>query len=165
MAAKLLPVSIGLTACALALGYATSGLWTEALLIAALGFLWLLGRWYGWGWVASVALVFFVGAAVVGLWLNLGAGWMLLGVVAALCAWDLDHFVQRLMSVGRVERERELERAHLQRLLIVSGLGFLLAAVALGINVKLDFGAVFLLALLAVLGLSRAIGFLRRESG
>ena len=165
MAAKLLPVSIGLAACALALGYATSRLWTGALFIAALGVLWLLGRRYGWGWVASVALVFFVGAAVVGLWLNLGAGWMLLGVVAALCAWDLDHFAQRLMSVGRVERERELERAHLQRLLIVSGLGFLLAAVALGINVKLNFGAVFLLALLAVLGLSRAIGFLRRESG
>ena len=165
MTAKLLPASIGLATCALALGYALGGLLTKVPLLVTPGLLWLLGQRRGWGWTASVALVYFVGAAVTGLWLDLAAGWMLLSVMAALSAWDLDHFAQRLRGVGRVERERELEQAHLQRLLIVGGLGFLLAAVALGINVELGFCTASLLALLAILGLSRAIGFLRRESG
>jgi hypothetical protein len=166
--AKSLPISIGLTTWALALGYARSGLWAWTSLIVALGGLWLLGQWRGWGWMASVGLVFFVVAAAAGLWLNLATGWMLLGVVAALATWDLDHFVQRLRSVGGdetpAEQWRELEQRHLRRLLIVDGLGLLLALVALEIKVKLSFGIAFSLGLLAVLGLSRVIGFLRRES-
>jgi hypothetical protein len=43
-------------------------------------------------------------------------------------------------------------------------LGLLLAVVALGIKIQVGFGAAFLLGLLAVLGLSRAIRFLSRES-
>jgi hypothetical protein len=168
MTARLLPASIGLATCALALGYALGGLWAWTPLIVALGFLWLLGQWRGRGWMTSVGLVFFVGVATGGLWLDLAAGWMLFGMVAALSAWDLDYFAQRLRSVEwaetLAERRRDLERRHLWRLLLVDGLGLLLAAVALGVEVKLSFGAAFLLGLLAVLGLSQAIGFLRRES-
>jgi hypothetical protein len=93
---------------------------------------------------------------------------MLSGVVAALAAWDLNPFVQRLRSVDGVgaqaERRQGLERSHLRRLLLVCSLGSALAVVALGSRVKLGFGAAFWLGLLAVLGLSRAIGFLRSES-
>jgi hypothetical protein len=148
----------------LALGYGLAGLWPATLLLLALGSLWLLGQQQGWGWVASVALVFFVGAAAVGLWLDLGAGWMLLGVVAALSAWDLDRFTQRQRGAERIEKARELERRHLQRLLIVDSLGLLLATAGLQVRVGVSFGGAFSLTLLAVLGLSRVIGFLRRES-
>ncbi len=164
MISKLLPISIILAAFVLALGYGLGGLWTETALVVVVGFLWLLGRWRGWGWMASVGLTFFVGAAAVGLWLNVGPGWTLLGVVAALSAWDLDHFVHRLERVGRVEDARYLERRHLERLLIVDGLGLLLGAVALRVKVEFGFGVALLLGLMAVLGLSQVIGFLRRES-
>jgi hypothetical protein len=149
----------------LALGYGLAGLWPATLLLLVLGSFWLLGQQRGWGWVASVALVFFVGAAAVGFWLDLGAGWMLLGVVAALSAWDLDRFAQRRRGAERVEKARELERRHLQRLLIVDSLGLLLATAGLQVRVRVGFGGAFSLTLLAVLGLSRVIGFLRRESG
>jgi hypothetical protein len=161
MIAKFSLASIFLAVFALALGYGLAGLWGGALSVTASGLLWLLGRRRDWDWMASVVLIFLVGAAAGGLWLDLGAGWMLIGVVAALSAWDLDHFARRLRAVGRVEGARDLERRHLLRLLIVDGLGLLLAAVALKIKVGLSFGAAFLLGLLAVVGLSRAVLFLR----
>jgi hypothetical protein len=166
MVAKLLFTSTILATVALALGYGLVGLWAGVVFVLVLGFLWLVGQRRGWGWMASVMLVFFVGAASIGLWLNVQDGWMLLSVVAALSAWDLDHFAQRLSGVGqnRVEETRDLERRHLERLLIVDGLGLLFGAVALGIEVDLGFGTALLLGLLAVLGLSRAVGILRRES-
>jgi hypothetical protein len=62
-----------------------------------------------------------------------------------------------------VERAPELERRHLQRLLLVALLGLLLGAIALRIEITLGFGAALLLALLAVLALSRAIRAMRCE--
>ena len=111
-----------------------------------------------------MVLFFFMGAAALGLLLGLGSGWILVGVAAVLCAWDLDHFAQRLRSAGRVEGARELERRHLLRLLAVSGLGFLLAAIALGLKLELGFGAAVFLGLLVVISLSQLVGLLRRES-
>ncbi len=164
MTARLMLISTTLAASALTLGYALNGLWGGALLILALGILWLMGQRYGWGWMASVALVVFMGAAAIGLQLRWGVGWALLGMMAALSAWDLDHFAQRLARAGQAGQARELERQHLRRLLLVDGLGLLLAAIALGLQVKLDFGLACILGLLAIVGLSQAIRFLRRES-
>ena len=163
MAAKLLLISTIIAIGALALGYGLVGLWTGAAFIMALGFLWLIGQRRGWGWMASAGLVFFVSAAAFGLWLGAGTGWMLIGVAAALSAWDLDYFTQRLSGVGRVGRTHNLEHRHLQRLLIVDILGLVLAIVALGIQVEFGLVTAMLLGLLTVLGLSRMVGFLRRE--
>jgi hypothetical protein len=148
----------------MALAYGLAGLWIGVGLLAALGLLCLVGQWRGWDWVLSVGLVLFVTAAAIGLWLNLPAGWMLVGMVAALSAWDLDRFARRLKRAGHVERARELERSHLWRLLVVDALGMAVAAVALGLRVEFGFGAALFLGLIAVLALSRAIGWLRRES-
>jgi hypothetical protein len=167
MTEKILPTSIGLATFALALGYVMGGFWALTVMIVSLGLLWWLGQARNWDWIAPWGLILFVVMAAVGLWLGLAAGWMLLGTVAALAAWDLNHFALRLKSVAWDEtlakRRRALERRHLRRLLIVNGLGLLLSAVALGIKVKFSFGAAFLLGLIAILGLSRAIGFMARE--
>ena len=118
--------------------------------------------------MGSLGLICFVGTAAGGLWLGLAVGWMFLGAFAALVAWDLHDFVQRLRSVGWVEtqaaRHRELEQRHLRRLLIVQVLGALLAVIALGFKVDFGFAAAFVLGLLAVLGMGRAVAYLRRES-
>ncbi len=54
--------------------------------------------------------------------------------------------------------------AHLRKLLIVNCLGLVLAGVALTIKIEIDFGAVLLLAAVAIVCLSRFIDSLRRES-
>lgn len=164
MTGKLVSISTILATSVLAVSYGLAGVLIGAPLLSALGLLWLLGQRRGWGWATSVALVLFVGAAALGLWLDVGAGWMLLGAVAALSAWDLDHFAQRMRTVKQIKGARNLERRHLQRLLTVDGLGLLLGGVALGIEIEVGFGTAFLLGLLAILGLSWAIQPIRRES-
>jgi len=166
MIGKLVPASIGLATAVLALGYGLGGLGAGVPLVVALGILWLIGQSGGRGWASSLGLGLYAGVAAIGLLLDLAAGWMLLGLAGALTAWDLDGFLHRLRSVKRMDApiRRDLEYRHLRRLLVVDGLGLLLAAVALGIRLKLAFGTVLLVVLLAILGLSRAIGFLSRES-
>jgi hypothetical protein len=163
MSAWLLPAGTVLAAAVFAVGYGLNELWGGAVTVGVVGAFWMVGQWRRWRWVTSVALVLLMGAAVMGLWLGVGGGWMLVGVVTALVAWDLDRFVWRMRAAGRVESADTLERRHLQRLLIVGGAGLLLGAVALSFRIRLGFAVAFLLALLAVLGLSQAVSFLRRE--
>jgi hypothetical protein len=152
-----------LAAATLAAGYATSRLWTGALLILACGSVWLLAQRRRWR-LASVVLVVFLVTAALGLLVGVGASWMLLGVTAALGAWDLDRFSRRLELAQQGARDGELERRHFLRLLMVSGLGLLLGAIALELDLKVGFGMILLLGLLAVLGLGQLVSFLRRES-
>lgn len=164
MARKSGPLCIGLAVGSLVIGYGQAGWWDWVLIPAILGGMWVFGYWRGWGWMASVGLVGIAGLSALGLWLNLDAGWMVAGLVAALCAWDLHHFAQCLQRVGQAEDERALEQRHLLRLLAVAGLGLVLAVVALSIEIRLTFFQALLLGLLVVWGLSRGISFLRRES-
>jgi len=160
----LLPASIVLATGALALGYGLGGMALWVLPIVALGGLWLLALWRRLAWAAWLGLALYAALAAAGLLLGLAGGWMLLGLVAALAAWDLDWFLHRLKQVGWVAEEGDLARRHHLRLLLVLGLGLLPAAVALELELDLGFGIVLLLGSLAIFGLSRAVGFLRRES-
>ena len=145
-------------------GFGPQGRWLWTAAVGLLAVLWLLGYWRGLAWVATVGLVGFAVTAALGLLTGLAAGWMVFGLLSALCAWDLHRFAQRLWSVERVEAQGDLERRHLQRLLAVAGLGLLTAFLALRIEVRLTFLMALLLGLLAVWGLSRAVATLRRES-
>jgi hypothetical protein len=155
----------GLAAAGLeAAGFGPQGRWLWTAAVGLLAVLWLAGYWRGLAWVAPVGLVGFAVAAALGLLMGLAAGWMVFGLLAALCAWDLHRFGLRLQSVERVEAVADLERRHLQRLLAVAGLGLLAAFLALRIQVRLTFLMALLLGLLAVWGLSRTVAILRRES-
>jgi hypothetical protein len=164
MTARLLPITIGLAAILLAMGYAVGGVWKVLPILLAVAALWWIGQRRHWNLVASVALLGFVVAAALGLWMGLPAGWMLAGVVAALSAWDLDHFARRLRRVERVEMQPALERLHLRRLTSVDSLGLLLAGMALVVQYKFSFDVALVLGLVAVLGLSQVVSYLRRES-
>jgi len=157
-------ISVIVAMAALALGYGLGDVWIGVGPVLAVGVLWLIGLRPGWGWIASPGLVLWTAAAAVGLWAGLGAGWMLVGVVAALSAWDLDHFTRRLGAAGRVEQAVAMERAHLVRLLAVDAVGLALGGLALTVHVRLGFGIALILALVAVWGLSRAVRFLQNES-
>jgi len=98
---------------ALAIGYARYALWAGVGIAAAIGLLWLAGDWRGWDWAAEPCLVGWVALAAFGAWQGLAAGWMLLGVIVALAAWDLAHFSTRLRDAGTVTHPHELTRAHL----------------------------------------------------
>jgi hypothetical protein len=99
---------------------APSGLasgWPWLLALVALGFFWLAGFWRGWLWSAPLGLAGFALAAAAGLLQGLGAGWMILSLVAALCAWDLHYLAHLLQDLAPAEAHRALERRHVQRVL------------------------------------------------
>jgi hypothetical protein len=148
-------ICAGLATLALALGYASLALWAGIGIDIAIGLLWLAGDWRGWDWADGMCLTGWVGLATFGTWIELPAGWMLIGVVAALAVWDLGHFARRLRDAGT--QAAELARAHLRQLAIVAGAGLLLGGIALGTRVDLTFGWVLLTAVLALVGLSRLI--------
>jgi hypothetical protein len=146
----------GMATLALALGYAGQTLWVGV--DVAIGLLWLAGDWRGWDWTNDLCLTGWVGLAAFGAWQGLPAGWMLIGLVAALAAWDMGHFAVRLRGAGAITRPAELTRAHLHQLALVAGAGLLLGGIALGLRFKLTFGWAILAASLAIIGLSRLIG-------
>ncbi len=153
----------------------TAGLWassmtalavvalaTVAVLLAALPL--ILSRWQQQLWTAPLALVGFTGLAAVGLRLGLGAGWMLLAVVAALCAWDLEHLEERLSQpiyAGSEAARHAMQKEHARRLLAVAALGLGLGAAGLVAQARITFLLALLLSLLALLGLSWVVSFFR----
>ncbi len=157
-------LSIGLATGTLALGYALAGPWIGALGSGLLGLLWLALDGQRWKWLASAGLILCTGLAAFGITQSLPAAAMLLCLLAALTAWDLDDFRSDIELKGEVQRATVLQRQHLQRLLVTDLLGLALGLVALQVRTRLTFGVALLLGLLAVLGLGWAIRFLRRES-
>ena len=89
--------------------------------------------------------------------------WLISALVAALIAWDLDHFANILDDAAAIRDEANLKRRHLLRLGIVSGLGWLLGIVALNVRITFGFSLTLLLGLLLIVSLAGAIRYIRRE--
>ena len=158
--------SAGLSVLVLALAFALSAEWVGVTAVLAGGVLWLLGHLRPQSrpgaFASSAALFVLVAAAAAEVLLAVGGGWPVLGLVAALVAWDLDQFVQLMRSAGRVDGAAELERRHIRRLLVVAVIGGVLGTIVLGLRVRLSFELALVLAVLAMLGLDLIIGYLRR---
>ncbi|MBN1873407.1 MAG: hypothetical protein JXA33_04185 [Anaerolineae bacterium] len=156
-------VSLGLATGLPALGFGIAGLlWPWAISCVVVGMLWGFVLYRNVEWMANFGLCYFFGMTTFGFWRGVGSGWMLAGAVAALTAWDLDHFIQRLRDAPNIEHAQVLEQQHLRRICIVNGIGGVLAGVALIIRLHLHFGVMFLLGLIAIAALTRALTFLRR---
>jgi hypothetical protein len=114
-------------------------------------------------WASALAFAGFVGLAALGLQLGFSAGWMLLTVVGALCAWDLEHLAERQSqpTYAASGAERAMEVQHLRRLLAVAVAGLLLGGAGLLLQVRITFLPAVLLSLLALLGLTWVVSFLR----
>jgi hypothetical protein len=164
MIRKLQPICIGLSTFLIVLSYAINQFWIASLLITILGILWMIGYLKGWKWQASVMFTLFIGASAIGLWLNLSQWLILLSMVGAISAWDLDHFTQRLRYAGLVVERPNLEKYHIKRLFVVNFFGLFLSVIALYVEVKLGFGTILLLGMIAVLGLNQVIIFLKGKS-
>ena len=152
---------------ALAWAYGAHGLWVGAAVSGGAGALWLAGFWRRRRQVSALALAACLGAIVIGATLPLPIWPLLLSLVAALAAWDLEHLTARLRytrSDTAAPDVRALQRRHLARLGMVSGIGGALAAVAVTWRVRFGLEMALLLGVLAVFGLSRALRFVRRES-
>ncbi len=167
MIARLTTAAIVAAAGALAWAYGARGIWVGAAVGCGAGALWLAGLWRQRRRVSALALAACLGTIVIGATLPLPIWPLLLGLIATLAAWDLEHLAARLRyarSDTAAPEVRALQRCHLARLGAVSGVGGVLAAVAATWQVRFGLEVAFLLGALAVFGLSRALRFMRRES-
>lgn len=156
--------SAGATTIVLALNDAFNKDWFLALTVVCVGALWLVGQWRGWTWTANTGLAGLVATAALATLYGAPAIWTLPGLLAALVAWDLDRFTQRMPLEAHTNEKDALWRAHTRRLFIVLVIGALPAVFALLLRVDLGFGWTLLLALLAIVGLTRAVAAMRQGS-
>jgi hypothetical protein len=154
---------------ALSAGFIRLGLWPAALAIALLGGLW------AWSYsrqhfqdarsasdVASLMLATWCAGVLAGGYLSVEPGWLLLAVVAALAAWDLDAFTGRLAVVPYIEDRPAIEKRHLLRLGEVCGAGLVLGTLGLVVQIHWTFGVALGLALLGVIALNQVVSFIRK---
>jgi hypothetical protein len=165
MLGTLRSLSVGAAVGSLAAGYALGGRPAWAALIACAGILWLLFLLRGSAPAGAVGLIGCAGVASAGLMLDLGPGWMLVGMLGALSAWDLAAFALWMQDCPASGGAKVLERQHLLRLLLADAIGLGLALVALQIRIQLRLGFVLLLGVALMIGLTRAVRYLRRLTG
>ncbi len=148
---------------AFAIAYAQIGVLLAALGIIGVGALWLAAQQRDPGPISSLFMDLLILSGAIAFLLN-GPGWLLLiGTVAALGGWDLANFYQRLRTVDRIDEKSGLGREHLKRLGFVEALGFLIGLLGLTTRMQLSFWWVVLLAILAMIGLTRLIKHVRSE--
>lgn len=159
--AFVLSVMIGIGS--LAWGYAAQGHVEYMRWLLLLGVVWLFMKWRNWNWFSPWALLVVVISAAYGLWIELPFGWMMLGAIGGLLAWDLTDFSKRLSYAAPSDDVAGMQRRHLARVGIVAGLGGLLGLIAFVVRIQLPFEVVAGLVILTVLGLARLITTLRKE--
>lgn len=159
---RLFYLGLGGATAALSAGYGLLGAWQWLPLILITSGAWLWGRPRR-KWASSVGFFLHVVLAAGGVIGGAASSWMLVAVVGALFAWDLDDWIWRQQSIGLDRVPPILKRQHLSRLLAVTGIGLCLAFIPLLISLRLSFGMVLLMGLLAALGLRQVVAFLRRE--
>ena len=151
-------------ALAIGYGYAQNSQIYSSLVFALLGAVWCEALLRHWNRLASPLLVVFTGGAVYGAWQGFPPIIMLVGILAALSAWDLDHMLQRFARVKPAARMHGLEHRHMLRLAGMNGVSLLLGGSALIFKVHISFPLALILGLAAVIALSQVVVYIRRSS-
>jgi hypothetical protein len=148
-----------------ALGSALAGRWLLLPIFLLTGGLWLERRRLQQPLAAPATLALLISTLTlaVAAGLEVGAGWLLLGMSGALAAWDLDDFARRLSHVDGVGSEAKMVHIHLQRLGFALLLGLILGSLALLVQIELSYGLIFFLVLLVFFTLSYVITLLIRS--
>jgi hypothetical protein len=145
-----------LAAACLAAAYIEAGIWLIVPgILAAAAFLFLARRRRA-AWLASSLLVVYVMLAAAGAWMRFDVLWLLVGVVAALAAWDLAHFSESLHAAATLDGARLLERRHARALLMAVAWGLLTGGVPLVVKIHLPFAAAEIVGVILLAGLTLA---------
>ena len=149
----------------LALAYGLDGLWQWSWTFVALSLGWWWGQARGWPAAAAIGMAGVFLSAVLGMWLNAFPFGMLLVSGAALVAWDLDGFEQRLWQREPDLALERLVKHHLVRLGTVVVIGIAMSGLGIALRTRLSFWVVLLIGLILVVSLSRAFVLLGRQGG
>jgi hypothetical protein len=155
---------LGLSALILATNFILSGYWRWVIPIPVLLILWGFGQHRGWMWTNDLIFAGMTVLTTAGFWLSTPTTWLLVSLVAALSAWDLEHYTWRTRDVKSTQGVIEQGKGHFKRLLLVDGIAILLALLAQSLHFKLGFGLAIFFSLLVVLALSQGVIRNRKDS-
>ena len=146
----------------LAAGYFFTDLPSVAAPIILIGAVWLVAEIRGWRWIGSISLFLLIIGSAVGIIVEVDPIWAILATVLALAAWELSYFRRFLKQAPWVRNEDHLVTRHHTRVIVVAVIGVVTAWLTTQIEVNIGFGVALLLAIISLLGLSRAVIYLRR---
>jgi hypothetical protein len=152
---------------AIGLPYLLSQQWWGLIICLFAGVLWSFPSAYRMDLRSIISLIIFVILGTLGIFFNQDPLWSLTSFFLLLVTWDMDRY-------SRIYREFEMDPynqnessillyAHLKRLLMVAGLGWLLGWVVLNIRVQISFSIALLLIVFLVLSLRQAALYLSRD--
>jgi hypothetical protein len=146
----------------LAAGYFFSDLPLVAVVCLIFGLIWLLSQWVRLDWAATLGMLVFACLAGLGVWIGLSPILLSISFLGSMLAWDLSDFSRRLRRATPGDDLGTLEKQHLLRLGALGGLSLVLMLAALLVHLQLSFGWLFLIALVAILGLLQLVKRLRQ---
>ncbi|MCB0005053.1 MAG: hypothetical protein KDE09_22775 [Anaerolineales bacterium] len=152
------------TALVMAAAFAPSNAIWGPVIAFAIAAGWIVGELRNWEWVAPAGLILY---AIAGLFVVLpteNAFWGVMIIVVALCAWNSSQFDRVIALAANIPDEEGLVRRYYRRLLTVAVAGGVISIIASRISLNVSFSLALVLAIVAVIGLSQAFIFLRRES-
>lgn len=158
-------VSLALGVASLTMGLLVSRKlpWVLSLVPLLLGLFWGLAHWRRrWDIRLSrlsfiIMWIFLLGAA----WKGLELGWLLLGMIGLIMAWDLARMLKLASGVDRIQDEGHFLQRYFLRLGGLLFLGVGLCFLALNLQFDYSFGWGVILGLVLIAALSRVVSFLR----
>lgn len=147
----------------LATGYGIAGQWIGAVMAIITGSAWLLARKYPASWLPHICLLASVCMAVVGRLTGSSPLLMICSSGIALAVWDLLLLDTALGSNSSGEQTRQCEDKHLQSLVLVLGFGLFVVFLGRLLTLQIPFVLLVLFVALAVFGLDRAWGYIKKQ--
>ena len=158
----LLAACVVLSALCLAAGYAVTAQWVGVVIAIITGPGWVFARKYPATLLPLLCLLATIGLAVTGSLTGSPASLMIFGSAAALAAWDLLFLDSALADNSPGEQTRQYETKHLQSLAMALGSGLLAAFLGGLLHLRLSFVMLILFIALAVFGLERVWGYVKK---
>jgi hypothetical protein len=157
-------VCLAASALCLAAGYAIAGQWIGMIMALMTGPAWLLARKYAASWLPYICLLVSVGLAVVGRLTGAPPVLAICGAGIALAVWDLLLLDAALGSAPLGEQTRRYEASHVRSLALALGGGLAGAVLGRWLQLQIPFFITAVLIALAVFGLDRAWGHVKKTA-
>ncbi len=163
--AVIITVAAAISGTVLAAAFAATSAWAYAgVSVCVIGLVVLAEEVRRFHWLNALAFAAFVFLAMVLVWRAAPTLPALVGTTAALAAWDLHAFRERVSSAGKLPTPDAHVLLHLRRLAITLGVGLGLGLMGIWIQVDVSTLAVAGLIALAAIGLTSAVAHLHRTS-
>jgi hypothetical protein len=148
----------------LAVGYAIAGQWLGAVLAIIAGFAWLLARKYPASGLPHICLFVSIGLAVTGSQTGASSLLMIYGSGISLGVWDLLYLNNSSSRNFADGQTRRYENEHLLSLALALGSGMIIASLGHFLKLQIPFVVLLLFVVLAIFGLDRIWGYLKKRS-